>query len=188
MQSASSGLRLYGISVSPFSAAGRDPGPDEGRCHVSRIGVGGSYWACWPDNFWLGMWSLSLQPPPLPLSPSRRNCTCARVGPPATGSGLTRPVGHAGAGHRPSYPSGIRMETAPQPPAAGLVSLQRPARRRGRSARPGPVRASPRGGWVGSKFMPRDTARNYVPRNLISCESVYIIGGPSELIRTSTVQ
>ena len=59
------------------------------------------------------MWSLSLQPPPLPLSPSRRNCTCARVG-------LTRPVGHAGAGHRPSYPSGIRMETAPRPLVAGL--------------------------------------------------------------------
>ena len=48
-------------------------------------------WACWPDTFSLGRWSLSLQPPegplPLQLSPSRPSRTCVRVGSPFTGSG-----------------------------------------------------------------------------------------------------
>ena len=50
-----------------------------------RHGGDGSWWACWPDMFWLGKWSLSLQPPPLPLSPSRLSRTCIRVRPTATG-------------------------------------------------------------------------------------------------------
>ena len=48
---------------------------------------GGSWWAIWPDSFWLGRWSLSLQPPPLPRSPSRPSRTCVRVGPPGTQRG-----------------------------------------------------------------------------------------------------
>ena len=60
--SAGSGPRLHCISARPFAAAGHDPGPHRGRLH-------GSWWACWPDTgtFWLGRWSLSLQPPPLSL-------------------------------------------------------------------------------------------------------------------------
>ena len=81
-------------------------------------------WDRWPDTFWLGRWSLSLQPPPLPLSPSRPSRTCVRVGPPATGSGPTRPAGLAVAGRRPSYPSRIRVERAVTRTAAGAAPGQ----------------------------------------------------------------
>ena len=65
-------------------------------------------WDRWPDTFWLGRWSLSLQPPPLPLSPSRPSHKCVRVGPPATGPNA---AGRPRRGGPPavvseSYPSG----------------------------------------------------------------------------------
>ena len=112
--SADSGSRLYCILMRPFAAAWHDPGPDRGPLHVSGIGDCGSWWTCWSDTFWLERWSISLQPPPslLPLSPSRPSRTCFRVGPPATGSGPTRPAGHAVAGCRPPYPCRIRVERA----------------------------------------------------------------------------
>ena len=122
------------------------------------MGGGGEWWARWPDTFWLGRWSLSLQSPPLPLSPSRPSRTCVRVGPPATGSGPTRPAGLAVAGRRPSYPSRIRVERAATRGAAGR-GARCPA---AAGAAPGqvcaagpsrPVRASPRaGGWDQKKW------------------------------------
>ena len=90
----------------------------------------------------LGRWSLSLQPLPLPLSPSRPSRTCIRVWPPATGSG--RP--------RRSAPVPRRPRRSTSPPAGGapchrsLLSdatrTRRPAARHGeagwpRWARPG---------------------------------------------------
>ena len=151
--SAGSGPRLYCVSARPFAAAGHDPGPDRGRLHVGCMGDGGEWWARWSDTFWLGRWSLSLQSPPLPLSPSRRSRTCVRVGPPATGSGPTRPAGRAVAGRRPSYPSRIRVERAATRGAAGRGARCPSAA----GAAPGqvcaagpsrPVRASLRaGGW-----------------------------------------
>ena len=100
-----------------------------------------------------GRWSLSLQSPPLPLSPSRPSRTCVRVGPPATGSGPTRPAGLAVAGRRPSYPSRVRVERAATRGAAGRGARCPSAA----GAAPGqvcaagpsrPVRASLRaGGW-----------------------------------------
>ena len=111
---ATSGRRpsLYCIPARPFAAAGHDPGPHAGRLHISGMGVGGGWWACWPDTFLFGSWSLTLQPPPFPFSPSRPSRTFVRVGPPATVLGPTRPAGHAVAGCRPSYPSRIRVTRA----------------------------------------------------------------------------
>ena len=60
--SAGSGPRLYCTLARPFAAAGHDPGPNRGRLHVGGMGGGGEWWARWPDTFWLGKWSLSLQP------------------------------------------------------------------------------------------------------------------------------
>ena len=127
------------------------------------MGGGGRWWARWPETFWLGSngrWSLSLQSPPLPLSPSRPSRACVRVRPPATGSGPTRPAGLAVAGRRPSYPSSIQVERAATrgaagrgaccPVAAGAAPGQVCAAGPSRS-----VRASPRaGGWDQNENMP----------------------------------
>ena len=77
--------------------------------------------------------------------------TCVRVGPPATGSGKTRPAGLAVAGHLPSYQTCIRVERAATLGAAGR-GARCPA-----AAAPAPgqvcVRALPRaGGWDQKKW------------------------------------
>ena len=100
--SAGSGPRLYCTSACPFAAAGHDPGPDCRHLHVGGMRGGSGCRACWQDTFWLGRWSLSLQPPALPLSLSRPSCTCVLVRPPDTGSGPTRPASYVVAGCRNS--------------------------------------------------------------------------------------
>ena len=88
-------------------------------------------WDRWPDTFWLGRWSLSLQPPPLPLSPSRPSRTCVRVWPPATGRAQR---------DRPASPwraVGRLFRVVPEwREVRERRRGPRPARRRGRSARP----------------------------------------------------
>ena len=95
-----SGPRVYCMLVRSFAAAGRDLGPGRGRLYAAAWGVVVAgrpvqVGTAWQDTFWLWRWSLSLQPPPLLLFPSRPSRTCVRFGQPATGSGPTRPVGHA---------------------------------------------------------------------------------------------
>ena len=64
----------------------------------------GGSWCQWPGPLtghvlaWEVPRSLSLQPPPLSLSPSRPSRTCVRVGTPATVSCPTRPARHAVSG------------------------------------------------------------------------------------------
>ena len=101
----------------PSPPPGTTPSPDRGcaDAFTSAGWGGGSWWACWPDTFWLtggGRSSCSLSP----LSPSRPSGTCVCVGPPAAGSGRTRPASPCGpqAARRPAdtYPSHIRVERA----------------------------------------------------------------------------
>ena len=71
----------------------------------------------WRDTFGLGggRFRCSPEPPLPPLFPSRPSRTHVHVGLPATGSGPTRPAGHAVAGRKPSYASRIRVERAGLP-------------------------------------------------------------------------
>ena len=56
----------------PSLQPGPTPAPtEEAFTSVTWGGGSLSWWACWQDTFWLGGWSLSLQFPPLPLSPSQ---------------------------------------------------------------------------------------------------------------------
>ena len=63
-------------------------------------------------RFGLGVVALTAASSPLALSDSESSESCVRVGPPATGSGPTRPAGLAVACRRPSYLSHIRVERA----------------------------------------------------------------------------
>ena len=97
---------------------------------------------------WLGRWSLSLQPLPLPLSPSRPSRTCIRVWPPATRHGpnaASRPRrGGPPAVVSESHPSGESGDTGRRRPGARCPARTPPVRRRGRSAWPaGPSITNP---------------------------------------------
>ena len=127
-------------------------------------GDGGSWWSCWPDTFWFGRWSLSLQTPPKPLSPSLPSLTCVacrassnRVRPnaacrPRRGGQQTvvsesHPSGKSGDSAHVTGRSGLGARC---PTAAGAAPLQVCA------AGPSlPVLASPKGWLVGSKFLHR---------------------------------
>ena len=77
------------------------PRPGRGRFHVGGTGGGGSWCVCWQETFWLGMWWLSPQPPPLQLCPSHPS----RIW-------TLRPASFRAAGPgRPSYQSRIRVES-----------------------------------------------------------------------------
>ena len=106
--------------VCPFDAAWRDPGPDRGRLRASLrngaimvVAVAGGPVGCQWTRLVAAAVALAAASSVL-LSQSRpsRKCVTSRFGPPATGSGPTRPAGYSVAGRRPWYPSRIRVERA----------------------------------------------------------------------------
>ena len=151
-----------GIYCTPVSAAGRARWRPTRRADrlEGRLRVGGT-----------ARRSLSLHPPPLPLSPpSRPSRTCIRVVPPVTGSGLpvaSRPESCCGGLQTvvsESRPIGESGDTGRCRSGPGLVAQRGRRRGPGRSARParagGPVRrASPKGGGIHTPFASRITYR-----------------------------
>ena len=129
-------------------------------------GGGGSWWACWQDSFWLGRWSLSLQPPPLPLAPSRPSRTSVCVGHPREGrdrvwtnSAGRQRRGGAHAVVSESHQSGESGDTGRRRPGGSLPCCGWRA--------PGQVCASGR-----DQNSVKRARRKNVPRTLITCVSV----------------
>ena len=124
-----------------LDAAWRDPGPYRGRLRVTlRNGAIMVVAVAGGPVGWTRLVAAAVAlaaASSLLLSQSRPSRRCVRVGPPATGSGPTRPACYALAGRRPWYPSRIRVESGGDraTSAGGLVA--------GAGLRGRPARASP---------------------------------------------